>query len=349
MSLPGEGVSLSAPPPAPGGQGLPRVGFLGLGWIGCSRMRALRESGAAEIAVLADPDEGARRDAARDAPEAEVVAKAASLGAEALDGVVIATPSAQHAAQAQAALHAGASVFCEKPLGRDVQETREVLSAARDADRLLAVDLSYRHTGAAGAMREVVRSGQIGEVRFAELVFHNAYGPDKQWFTQRTLAGGGCLIDLGTHLIDLLLWITGAKDLRVDAAAVRRGGARLDPSSDEVEDLALAQLTTSAGTVVRLGCSWFLPAGRDCVFECSLYGSEGAVSMRNLEGSFYAFTTERHTGTGRELLSGPSEDWGGGAITAWARQLAEDRGFDAAADELLPVAAAIERIYEAAE
>jgi predicted dehydrogenase len=333
-----------APPPR---EELPRVGFLGLGWIGRSRMLALRDSGWAQITTLVDPDEEARRGASLEVPGASVLADPGEIPD--LDGLVIATPSALHAEQAGRALAAGSAVFCEKPLGRDPGEVRDVLQAARAADRLLAVDLSYRHTAAARALREVVRAGGIGEVQFAELTFHNAYGPDKPWFTRRTLAGGGCLIDLGTHLLDLMLWITGTEDLQVQAAALRRHGRPLDPDGEDVEDLALAQLSTPQGAIVRLACSWFLPAGRDCVIECSLYGTEGAVCLRNVEGSFYDFVAERHVGTSRELLAAPLDDWGGGAITAWARRLASDRSFDPAAEELLPVADALQRIYEVAQ
>lgn len=323
---------------------VPRVGFLGLGWIGRSRMRALRDSGAAEIAALVDPDADARRAASLEVPDAVALADAGEASMSGLDGLVIATPSALHAEQARTALQAGVAVFCEKPLGRGPAEVRDVLGAAREADRLLAVDLSYRHTNAARALRRAVRGGEIGELRLAELIFHNAYGPDKPWFTSRALAGGGCLVDLGTHLVDLLSWITGGDVLRVQAAALHRHGRPLDACSDEVEDLAIAQLSTADGAVVRLACSWFLPAGRDCVLECSMYGSEGAVSMRNVDGSFYDFVAERHVGTGRERLAGPPEDWGGGAITAWALRLAQDRSFDPAADELTAVAETLERI-----
>jgi predicted dehydrogenase len=101
---------------------------------------------------------------------------------------VIATPSALHAEQAIAALDRGLAVFCQKPLGRDASETRAVVEAARRADRLLGVDLSYRYTRAAAALRDEVRSGALGEVYAVDLVFHNAYGPDKPWFYDRRLA-----------------------------------------------------------------------------------------------------------------------------------------------------------------
>lgn len=333
---------------AASGVAVPRIGCVGLGWIGRSRMQSLLESGAAEVVALVDPAEEARRMAAAQAPGAGLFTEFSQLDAATLDGLFIATPSALHAPQARAALLGGTPVFCEKPLGRDLDETREVLLAARTADRLLAVDLSYRHTRAARAVREVVQGGEIGEVVAVELMFHNAYGPDAPWFARRALSGGGCLIDLGTHLLDLLLWLTGATEVRVEAAALRSRGRRLTPGGDEVEDLAFAQLSTPTGTIARLACSWFLPAGRDCVFECTLYGTAGAVGLRNVEGSFYDFVAERHRGTARELLVAPPDDWGGGAINAWARRLAADRSFDPAADELLRVAAALDQIYEAA-
>src|SRR5690606_35725807 len=122
--------------------------------------------------------------------------------------------------QAEAALRNGLAVFCQKPLARTAAETRRVLDAARSADRLLAVDLSYRFTKALQEVKAVVAGGAIGDVYAVDLVFHNAYGPDKAWLYDRALSGGGCVIDLGIHLIDLVLWV-------LDGARVRAVDARL--------------------------------------------------------------------------------------------------------------------------
>jgi predicted dehydrogenase len=271
-----------------------------------------------------------------------VAARFEDLIAMDLDGVVIATPSAQHAQQAIAALDAGLAVFCQKPLGRDARETAAVLDAARRADRLLGVDLSYRGVEALRAARAAVASGELGTVHTLDLVFHNAYGPDKPWFTDRALAGGGCLIDLGTHLVDLALWLTGARAARVRTARVlHRGGA---VPAEAVEDFATAELEVG-GAVARVSCSWFLPAGRDCAFEATAWGTEGTVSVTNVGGSFYDFRAERFAGTRRELLAEPPDAWGGRAIGDWARQLAADRSYDPAADELQGLADAIDAIY----
>jgi predicted dehydrogenase len=327
----------------------PRVGFLGVGWIGRSRMQSLAGRGLAEVIGAADPDPAAREAVASALDDVEVVPDLESLLALEPDGIVIATPSALHAPQAIVALEHGVAVYCQKPLARDRSETVEVLEAARRADRLLGVDLCYRHTDAAAALRDVAARGELGRVYAVELVFHNAYGPDKPWFTQRRLAGGGCLIDLGIHLVDLALWLTGSASAEVVSARLRRGGDPVSPEADDVEDFAVAQLETASGATVRLACSWFLPAGRDCVFECTLYGTAAAVSMRNRDGSFYDFAAERFSGTAVQALTRPGEDWGSRGIAAWAQRLGTSPRFDAeAAAELEVLAGVLDAIYQAA-
>src|SRR5690606_2112222 len=121
------------------------------------------------------------------------------------DGVVIATPSALHAEQSIAALNMGKAVFCQKPLGRNAAETRAVVEAARKNNLLLGVDLCYRHT-CFRRIHDIIQSGELGHIYATELTFHNAWGPGKEWFYDPKRSGGGCVVDLGIHLIDLALW-----------------------------------------------------------------------------------------------------------------------------------------------
>ncbi len=120
----------------------PRVGFLGVGWIGRSRMQAIVETGAVEAAAVSDPSPECVEEARKLAPGAEVAASFEEMLERDLDGIVIATPSALHADQSIAALERGMAVFCQKPLGRNAAEAEAVVGAARQADRLLAVDFS---------------------------------------------------------------------------------------------------------------------------------------------------------------------------------------------------------------
>lgn len=310
----------------------PRLGFAGVGWIGRHRLEAIEASGAADVAALADP--------AGSELDVECHGAFDELLELDLDGIVIATPSALHAEQSILALQHGLAVFCQKPLGRDAAETAAVVRAARRADRLLGVDLSYRQSAAAQALHETARKGVLGRIYAGELVFHNAYGPDKPWCHDRSLAGGGCLIDLGTHLVDLALWLLGAETAEVRSARL------LSPHGLEVEELALVELDVE-GVAVRLTCSWRLPAGRDAVIEATLYGEDAGASLHNVDGSFFDLRTELRVGTEARSLVEPPDDWGGRTAVAWALALAGGAGFDPEVERAIAVARVLDAIYEA--
>ena len=326
----------------------PRVGFLGAGWIGRHRMEAILATGAVEAVAVAEPSDEAAAAALALAPGAVRAADLDALLALGLDGVVIATPSALHAAQTTAALAKGAAVFCQKPLGRTAAETRGAVEAARAADRLLAVDLSYRFTDGARRIRDLVRAGELGRVSVCDLVFHNAYGPDKPWFYDPAQSGGGCLLDLGVHLVDLALWVLDFPAAGRTTAALMAGGEFLAGRTDVVEDFAAVAFATDAGALVRLACSWNLPAGRDAVIGAAFYGEGGGAALRNLHGSFYDFTAERFRGQACETLTTPpegGEPWGGRAAADWARRLAAGERFDPQAERLVDVAQVLDRLY----
>ncbi|WP_347303563.1 Gfo/Idh/MocA family oxidoreductase [Croceibacterium sp. TMG7-5b_MA50] len=325
----------------------PRVGFLGTGWIGRHRMQAIVDTGMVEAAAICDPSDECVAEAQAIAPAAAAVPSLQAMLDLGLDGVVIASPSALHAAQSLEALGRGAAVFCQKPLGRDAGEVAAVIDAARHADRLLGVDLSYRHTAATEAMAGPIRSGELGTIYAVDLTFHNAYGPDKPWFYDRAQSGGGCVIDLGVHLIDLALWLLDFPAVENVTARLFAGGVPLARAPGQVEDFATARLDLATGTAVQLACSWNLPAGRDAVIEAAFYGTKGAVTFRNVAGSFYDFEAFRHYGTQAQPIANPPDDWGTRAAAAWARQLAQSPAFDPAAERLLDVTQVLDRIYAA--
>lgn len=321
----------------------PKLGFLGVGWIGRHRMLAIHEAATADIVAVADSSDEAAAQAA-ESVGAEVVEPEVLTGDDIdLDGLVIATPSALHAEQATAALDAGRAVFCQKPLGRTAPECRAVVEAARRADRLLDVDLSYRHLRAVAQMREVIAAGGIGRVYAADLVFHNAYGPDKGWFLDAELSGGGCVIDLGIHLVDLALWMLGGAGVADVQARLFAGGVPAAPGV--VEDHAVARIDLTGGGTVTLACSWFLNAGCDAVIGATFHGTKGAVALHNVEGSFYDFRADLHRGTGTEVLALPPDDWGGRAAVSWAQRLAQGAGFDPSVEETVAVARVLDQIY----
>lgn len=329
------------------GQSRPRVGFLGVGWIGRQRMEAILETAAVDVVAIADPSSENLDAAARSAPGAAAHSSADALMDADLDGVVIATPSALHARQAIQMLERGIAVFCQKPLGRDAAETRAVVESARRADRLLCVDLSYRFTLAMQAVKRLVQEGALGRVFAVDLVFHNAYGPDKAWFYDRALSGGGCVIDLGVHLVDLALWVLDFPAITTATSSLRTGGEPLAAGSRQVEDYAVAMLELAGGTVVRLACSWNLQAGCDAEIGAAFYGGAGGAAMHNVAGSFFELSAHHYQGRERREIARPGDPWPGRAAADWAKRLAGGERFSREAEHLVIVADALDRIYAA--
>ncbi|MDB5472945.1 MAG: oxidoreductase [Devosia sp.] len=327
-------------------QGLrPRIGFLGTGRIGLVRMQSLLDQGLVTAAVLSDPSPQMLDSARELAPGAALATSLQDMLEHDLDGIVIATPSALHAAQSIQVLERGIPVFCQKPLGRTLDEVNGVVNAARRADRTLGVDLSYRHIAAIQQIRSLVAEGRLGQVFAADLVFHNAYGPDKPWFFDKALSGGGCVMDLGVHLVDLALWVLDFPQVTAVSSHLFRGGKPIGAGADTDEDFATASLTLSSGAVVRISCSWHLHAGRDAVIGADFYGTEGGASLANVGGSFFNFAAAHHTRTTSVSLGQSSDDWSGRAVGAWASAVAQGGKFDASAEQFATVAGVLDQIY----
>ncbi|MFT2008163.1 Gfo/Idh/MocA family protein [Pontibacter sp. 13R65] len=324
----------------------PVLGFLGVGWIGRNRLEAIAKNQTADIACIADVVPQNTQEALKAAPAAETVKSLeAILEKEQVNGVVIATPSAFHAEQSILALEAGKSVFCQKPLGRNVEETKRVVEAARAGNKLLGVDLSYRFTAAMEQVYKVVQSGELGHIYGVELVFHNAYGPDKAWFYEPQLSGGGCVIDLGVHLVDLALWSLNFPAVREVKSHLFAKGKPISMAEGKVEDYATASIELATGTHVSLSCSWNLPAGQEAIISATFYGTNGGVAFKNINGSFYDFVAERYYGTRSERLCSPPDEWSGRAGVVWAERLAKGDGFDEEAEQFVKVAEVLDKIY----
>lgn len=326
----------------------PRVGFLGVGWIGRHRMEAMLAAGRVEAAAIADALPGNAAEAGALAPQAAQLGSLDALLDQPLDGIVIATPSALHAEQSIEALERGVAVFCQKPLGRNAAEVGAVIEAARTADRLLSLDLSYRGTAAIRALRARLHAGELGHVHAVDLTFHNAYGPDKPWFHDPLLSGGGCMMDLGVHLIDLALWMLDFPAVeRVDADLFCRGRPLKDRAR-QVEDLGVATLHLAGSRLVRIACSWNLHAGQDAVIAADFHGDKAGAAFRNVNGSFYDFQAELFRGTQREVLAQPGDAWGGRMAEEWAAKLALSPRFDPECEQYAHTAQVLDGIYVAA-
>ncbi|NJW52051.1 Gfo/Idh/MocA family protein [Salinimicrobium oceani] len=323
------------------------LGFLGVGWIGRNRMEAILNHTNAKAAAITEPNPENSDAALKSAKNAILKTSPEALfSEEELDGIVIATPSAMHAEQSMQALKSGKAVFCQKPLGRTAEEVKQVVQASREADKLLAVDLSYRYTKAFKAVYDTIQKGEIGDVFAVDLKFHNAYGPDKKWFYDIKRSGGGCVMDLGIHLVDLALWSLDFPNISEVSSKLYHKGQRLTSFEEHVEDFASVSMTSDKEQVINLECSWHVSAGKDAIIEATFYGTKGGASFKNINGSFYDFKAEKYHGTQTETLVTPPDEWSGRAGVVWVENMIKNNGFDEkTATELIRTAEVIDRIY----
>jgi predicted dehydrogenase len=328
----------------------PRLGFVGLGWIGRNRLESVVQADVAEISALHDVQECSVAEAQTLSPGAVSFSSFDELLRHDLDGVVIATPNRFHTEQAIAALECGAAVFCQKPLGRNAFETRRIVDAARSANCLLGVDLSYSAIPAMQTVSSLVKSGELGKIFAVDAKFHNGYGPDKPWFYDFSLSGGGCLLDLGSHLLDLALRpLEYPRISRVESSLFSRGEL-LKKRGQEIEDYVVATIQTADNTVINLSCCWNLNVGRDAEIAIAFYGTEGGAALRNVNGSFFDVVGERFNRTQTETLSATADanwKWGGLVTVDWINRLASGERFDPEAQQFVTVAEVIDEIYSA--
>ena len=218
-----------------------------------------------------------------------------------IDAVSVCTPPAAHAEATIAALEAGKHVLCEKPMAMNASEAAKMVRSARKAGRNLAIGFQSRFSAEAQALKAFIDAGELGEVYFAKALYNRRRGiPSWGKFYSRKDNGGGPLIDVGVHVMDLALWLMGhPKPVSVFGATYRKFGNRDDAfnrwgkwnSRDfDVEDFAVALIKMAGGATLSLECSWALNIGDDEQIV-RLAGDRGGADV-------YPFKVYKDTGTG---------------------------------------------------
>lgn len=210
-----------------------------------------------------------------------------------LDVVSVCTPTHLHAPVAIAALENGAHVLCEKPLARTGSEGKEIVDAATKAGRVLHVAFNHRRRGDVDVLKHQIDAGQLGKIYYAKAHWlrRNGIPGMGSWFTNREMSGGGPLIDLGVHILDMAMYLLGEpRVLSVTASTFAELGPRglggspyaakhAVGSAYEVEDLASAFLRLDGGGTLLLETSWatFRRPGDD--FGVELFGTDGGAKI----------------------------------------------------------------------
>jgi predicted dehydrogenase len=190
-----------------------------------------------------------------------------------IDAVVIATPNAFHHDVAVAAAKSGKHVLVDKPLARTPAEADDMIAIAAENDVVLMPFQNTRFVPPFVAARDAVAAGRIGEVTGMRAAFGHAgpqaWAPRATWFFDRSIAGGGCLIDLGVHVIDLLRSVTG-RDIE-EVATFLNGRA------GDVETDAQLALRFDNGAIGTAHASWSSRPGPD--HQLTVVGTDGTLHL----------------------------------------------------------------------
>ncbi len=252
------------------------IGFVGAGYIAHAHARALAAVPGARICAVCNPGEEKRLAFARTFGIARVYASIAEVLADpTVDAVVISTPNALHAEQTIAALAAGKHVFVEKPMACTVADAEAMVGAAQIRDRALMVGHMWRFDREARFIAESVETGAIGRIfRTTSYGIHADWGPDG-WFTNRDLACGGAIADMGIHAIDTTRFLIGDPDpVRVYAHVGTHTGR-----VSEVDDTGIIFVEWKNGVVSTIEAGWWHPHMDGPEAATRLYGDGGYASL----------------------------------------------------------------------
>jgi predicted dehydrogenase len=348
-------VEVKAASPADDGRRL-RVGVIGLG-IGRLHIEGWREHPQVELVAIADPDAerlervGKQYDIAARYDSAE-----AMLAAEKLDVVSVCTPNKYHKALTLAAFAAGCHVLCEKPMAMNADEGREMLEASRRAGKRLMINFSYRFSAQSRALKAQVESGLFGHFYFGRTVWHRRRGMPGfgGWFGSKELAGGGPLIDLGVHRLDLALWLMGyPKPTWVLGSSydhIARPLAEESGKTFDVEDLAAALIRFDNGATLALEASWAANIREAELMETRLLGTRAGLLQKNVnEGySFDAHIFMEQNGAQFDLQLNPSSAKAASAMHDYADAILNEKPHPASGEEGLIVMELLDAIYKSA-
>jgi predicted dehydrogenase len=247
-----------------------RVALFGCGWIQDFHARGVLACGHEVVAVANHREESARAFAERHGIPRVTTDWETLARDPGVDAAVVSTPNALHAPQAIALLEAGKHVLVEKPMATSVAECDAMIEAAARGGASLMVAHCWRFHPDVQAMGARIAAGELGEiVKTRGYGVHAGWGPSG-WFTQKALAGGGALADMGVHAIDTVRYLLGDPDPgRVCAVIGTRYGTY------DVDDDGILLISWSQGTNSIVESGWWHPHKEGLEAETEVYGTKG--------------------------------------------------------------------------
>lgn len=258
------------------------VAIIGAGLIGRKRAVALKKIVDCKLRVTVDINEDAAKSLASEfGGEVETDWEKVVIRSD-INVVIVATYNKYLTPISVAALENKKHVLCEKPLGRNLEESRLILDASQRNGVILKTGLNHRYHPAIAKAKELVVNGEIGEIYFLRCRYGHGgrVGYEKEWRADKELCGGGELLDQGVHVVDLFRWFAGDFDEAF-------GYIQTYFWNMEVEDNAFAIFKKDNGVIASMHTSWTQWKN---LFSFEIFGSEGYLIIEGLGRSYGAET-----------------------------------------------------------
>ncbi|NYE09007.1 putative dehydrogenase [Bacillus niacini] len=215
-----------------------------------------------------------------------------------IDAVSICTSNHAHIPLAKLAIRNGVDVLVEKPIGTSYQDSLELVRLAETHNRICMVGMTHRFRNDSQALKEFVEANSLGEIYYTKVKILSRRGTPTGWFTDHSKSGGGPLMDIGVHALDLAWWILGKPEPERISGFLKNGigsfatkmTSRWQSSSNyndnnevfDVEDFAAAFIRFKSGMVMNLEVSWALNGAKDDAICVDIYGTKGGLSLEPL-------------------------------------------------------------------
>ena len=188
-----------------------KIGIIGAGSISEYHIRAFQKLGDVEIAAICDLNKVRASKIAEKYSIKSVYEKVEDLFADnSIDAVTICVWNKLHADLSIQALQHGKHVLCEKPMALNAMEAENMVKAEEESGKLLMLGLVRRFDAKTEAAKKIVSDGSLGNIYYAKAAYLRRDGQPGGWFSDKSKSGGGALIDIGIHSLDLLLYLIDA-------------------------------------------------------------------------------------------------------------------------------------------
>jgi predicted dehydrogenase len=347
-----------------------KVGIIGCGGIAKGKhMPSLAKLEQVQMTAFCDVIESRAEEAATQfgVEEAKVYTEFRELLQDpSIDVVHICTPNDSHAEITVAALEAGKHVMCEKPMAKTAEDARFMVEAAKRTGKKLTIGYQNRFRTDSQYLHKVCRRGDLGEIYYATAhAIRRRAVPTWGVFLDEEKQGGGPLIDIGTHALDLTLWMMNNYKPRVVLGSTfhklsrKKDAANAwgpwDPDKFTVEDSAFGFIKMEDGATIVLQSSWALNTLQTGEAKCSLSGTEGGADM--LDGlringeNFSKLYTQRVDldAKGVDFYEGEKESAADVEARLWIESVLNDTEPVVKPEEALVVTEILEAIYKSAE